>query len=356
MAPSSSLEGRRFFTRCEKFQGEKRGQCLAVGLGVLVILLEWVSGAWAQYSGVDITVSAPNGLEVSCIELSPDARLLLSCQGSAARLWSANDGYLIREFRDDSDQLKWARFSGDGKLVLSHSEHGGVLFWDPENGKLVRTLGLPEAAYRGPLTLSPDERTIIGFLGLYQGPQVWDLGNGKLLARMEDKETPILTPSSVTVSGRSKSPSLNQIFVANDQTAVAIWTIMDGKQLINWKDGDWINGVAVSADGKYIASVHSTPKFSGKIEVRYTDSGKAIFAGETDHSENVVAFSPDGLRILTGTNDGSIESWSRDGSRHTLINRNEDQAKISTIVFSKDGKVYVSGDETGVLNIWDAEF
>ena len=130
---------------------------------------------------------------------------------------------------------------------------------------------------------------------------------------------------------------------------------MNGKQLINWKDGDWIKGVAVSADGKYIASVHSTPKFSGKLEVRYTDSGKAIFTGETDHSENVVAFSPDGLRILTGTNDGSIESWSRDGSRHTLINRNEDQAKISTIVFSKDGKVYASGDETGVLNIWDAE-
>jgi WD40 repeat protein len=67
-----------------------------------------------------------------------------------------------------------------------------------------------------------------------------------------------------------------------------------------------------------------------------------------------VTFSPDGRRVATGANDGSVSIWSR--SEGTRVRRIEtSDAPISALLFSRDGRtIYCGGNERRV-DAWSVE-
>jgi WD40 repeat protein len=73
----------------------------------------------------------------------------------------------------------------------------------------------------------------------------------------------------------------------------------------------------------------------------------------TDHtgSVNSVAFSPDGTRILTGSNDRTARLWET-SSGQELLRLQGHTGWVNSVAFSPDGSYALIGDDRGWVMLW----
>ncbi len=80
---------------------------------------------------------------------------------------------------------------------------------------------------------------------------------------------------------------------------------------------------------------------------------------EEKHSENhtswvnSVNFSPDGKVIATGSADGTVKLWNRDGE--LLDNPQEHTDTVNSVSFSRDGKILATGSADGTVKLWSLD-
>jgi WD40 repeat protein len=77
-----------------------------------------------------------------------------------------------------------------------------------------------------------------------------------------------------------------------------------------------------------------------------------ILEGHTDGVESV-AFSPDGSRIVSGSNDHTVRVWDAvlGATLHTLEGHTD---RVTSVTFSLDGSRIVSGSNDHTVRVWDA--
>ncbi|WP_437643749.1 WD40 repeat domain-containing protein [Sorangium sp. So ce362] len=64
-----------------------------------------------------------------------------------------------------------------------------------------------------------------------------------------------------------------------------------------------------------------------------------------------VAFSPDGKRIATGSQDNTVRVWNADGTGEPLVLRASD-SPINAVAFSPDGQRIVAAADDRVVRVW----
>jgi WD40 repeat protein len=113
---------------------------------------------------------------------------------------------------------------------------------------------------------------------------------------------------------------------------------------------DWVRSAAFSPDGRRI--VTASQDTTARIWDANTGYEVAQLRGHTDRVGGA-AFSPDGSRIVTASADRTVRVWDAATGRETLVLRGH-TAGVRSAEFSPDGRqiVTASGDHTA--RIWDA--
>jgi serine/threonine protein kinase len=214
---------------------------------------------------------------VHSVSISPDNKLLAAASwDGSAKVWSIETDQLVKELKG-YDRAHRVLFSPDGNtLVVSDSPTGVTDLWDTTTWSKRATCRNKYAV--GQMAFTP---------------------NGKLLA-------------TGGTGLRNSTP---------DKLAINVWNAATGKLAMRFDDmRNGVEALAVSLDSRYLISVGGNwgtdPAWGGKPHeaepIRVWElTTQQLVAEFSGHNEWVraIAFSPDGTRFATASNDGTVKVW-----------------------------------------------
>jgi WD40 repeat protein len=264
---------------------------------------------------------------VRSVAVSPDGRRVLSGgRDSAVILWDAEAGAEIRRFRGHTtDEVVCVAFLPDGRRAVSG---GGdtdrtIRLWDVETGQEIhRFRGLPQGLTW--LAVSPDGRRLLS--SHWRRPELllWDLEARKPIHHLD-------FGTVGTTSGAFGPDGLH-----------AAWGGGDGA----------IRMYRLSAPHKDKAAHAGAPP-TWPTGVQPVIVELAPFRGH-DGSVQIAVVSPDGRRILSGSNDKTMILWDRETAQ-PIRRFKEHGGAIQSVAFAPDGRRAASGGIDKIVRLWDLE-
>ena len=281
-----------------------------------------------------------------------------------------------------SDVVRSVAFSPDGKRLASGSRDNTIKLWDTATGKELLTLkGHSEYAYVWSVAFSPDGKRLASG-SIDRTIKIWDTATGKELLALKGHSSQVnsvaFSPDGKrlasgsddeiimlwdTVTGKELrmllapddvssvafSPDGKRLAAGGDNGIIKLWDTVTGKELLTLKgDSESVNSVAFSPDGKRLASAGSC---DGIIKLWDTVTGKKLLT--LKGASLSVAFSPDGRRLASGSDDDTIRVWDTVTGKELLMLKGHSD-KVWSVAFSSDGKRLASGSADKTINIWDA--
>ena len=294
------------------------------------------------------------------LTFSPDGRFLANGGGRSSRnelqLWEVASGRKVA-LTDTLSSASVVRFSENGKVLTSVGVWGNTIrTLDVETGestvknfenRSAKRITLPE-----PYALTHDKFAVGGRCTKIE---LWDVRTGKMLSIYdeigEDKHVIALefSPDGTHLASVSKNAS------GDIQTTLRLWdTTSNDKPIILrhifQKQTGWTNVLAFSPDGKILAS-GSTDK---NVQLWDTATGR-LFGRLTEHINGIAAltFSPDGTTLVSASTDGEVLFWSTQTKKRLPIHITGHTKRVKAAAFLNDNTTLASVAFNGIISLWD---
>jgi WD40 repeat protein len=327
------------------------------GLRIITASDDTTARLWDTASGKTLAILSRHAGEVESAAFSPDSLRIITADGETARLWDTASGKSLGILSGHSGRVRSAAFSANSLRVVTVSDDDTARLYDAVSGKLLAILprqsgGVESAAF------SPDGLRIIT-ANDDTTARLWDAVSGNpLVVRPgypRKVDGPALTPDDL-LGGK-----------ANDDSVLRHWTLDDGEAAtqtfdlyrhsslkgFNWgvsySDLRPLWRVAFRSDGlRVITANHNKARLWDGL----TSEPLATLSG---HSALVrsVAFSPDGLRAVTASEDRTARIWDMTTGKPLFILSGH-SGPVKRAIFSPDGLHLVTASEDGTARVWDA--
>lgn len=262
----------------------------------------------------------------------------------AIRIYDVSTGELLEEHRF-VEQVLSVSFSPDGRwlaagLVAVSEIEEGIAIWDlSQESTPARLQG--NGSWVDDVVFSPDSR-LLASVGEDAEVKLWDISTRELVATF-DGHTDIVTTVSFSPDGRL-------VASGSDDGRVMIWDV-NRSELLKTLDGNAFDvfDLAFSPDGRFVA----TAVLDG-IQLWEMDSGRILWARESDAYANSVAFSPNGQFLAAGLEDGTVQIFELPSEALITTLRGHGVMAMS-VEFSPAGERLASGAEDGKVILWPAD-
>ncbi|MBD2683621.1 MULTISPECIES: WD40 repeat domain-containing protein [Nostoc] len=270
--------------------------------------------------------------------------ILASAGAKSVKLWNPNTGKLLRTL---SVPAWTVSFSPDGQILASGSQDGSINLWDVQTGKLIRTLKHSEPVIG--VVFSPDGQTLLSNLDLGSIIRLWNWRTGEIIRIKDDSDAYQKGFRSFKTQPATFSWDGQTLFATSGSgSMLESWNVKTGKRTGSFEAKSSINAIAISPDGNTLA----TGIRDNAIKLWNINDAKLIRT-LTGHQGEVrtVAFSPDGTLLASGSRDGTIKLWNvSTGQAIGTFSAHKEQ--VWSVAFNPDGKTLASAGQDGTVKIW----
>jgi WD40 repeat protein len=288
------------------------------------------------------------------LDRGPDGRVI-AAKGHEIKIWGVTTGQEKRTIEHRAAEVRSLTFSPDGARLATIDGEARARIWDVATGALQAAVGLPTPASRA--AISADLTTLaVSPGGMDHSVILIEVATGKLLTTLAGSEAPIgslaFSPDRTKLVAGA-GPPMHGRTPANLPSEVRIWSLhlgapKEGKVLGHLTG--FVPVVAFSPDGRRLVAGGGDESML-KIWDVATEEERTIFSPTIRHIR-AVAFSPDGASLAVGGVDSSIAIHDADtGRERTQLSGRS----ASCLAFFPGDKTLAAGLDDGTVALWDVD-
>ena len=315
---------------------------------------------------------------IQSVAFSPDGNTIASCGGNNIHLWDSDTNQFLKTLIGHTESVNSVVFSPGGETIASASNDRTIRLWNVNTREHIKTL-MGHTDSVSSVVFSSDGKRIASASN-DKTIRLWNANTGELLktftGHVENVNTVAFSPDGNTIA--SGSGELLYIGEGEDigtcvGQEIRLWDVNTGEHLRTLTGHiSVVNYVVFNPYGKTIASASGHWQgyegiASAGEEIRLWDAhtGEHIktLKGHKDVVSSVV-FSPDGNLLVSGdwydwnwylssgTWSGEIRVWDAHTGEHIKTLKGH-TGGVSSLAFSTDGKILASGKTDGTILLWD---
>ncbi len=270
--------------------------------------------------------------KVNCVSVTPDGtRIISGSDDETICVWNYGNGHLLKTCMGHQHYVLSITSLPDGKRALSSAAGGDptIKLWELDSGQCLKTLKGHTNSITSVAVTWDGKRAISGSYD--KTIKYWDLENGQCLGT--------LTGHAGCINSVQITPDGRYAISGSDDNTVKLWDLIT-KTCKGTFEGhkDRIHSVSISPDGTLAAST-GFQDFTLRVWDLKDNFCVQVITDEKDYFAPVsAAFTPDGSRLLAGTNEGNLYSYSLTGFNATpLVEEGQRYINAKVVLVGESG-------------------